>query len=831
MRISLQKLFSHHKFIHWLVGVFFILLFVWLLYSKIQVLWSHYGMSDVDTDGWIWMMRYQFFVKSTWLLYSNTTILAYPFGYDISYIPFFSLIYAVRQILYELFGANHNTAVTIMLWSSMITYPLSGIVAYLLCYKITKHHGASIIWGMMFACGYYFTLYGRGSLSQNHIYFIPLFYYFLISYVEHHHLRDWLISIIIFALLFMVNPYWAFFTGIFIIPIFIWYRQNLKITTILLSLTKYLVPLITVTILINLNFIQQQLYVFNQSTLKQWGKTDSVANYKTQLINASDYILPPNQSLIFWPEWDRSNFSLWFIWIILFLLWFIVIKNKKLFYIYTSCLIVAFALTANLPLFEPIQRFYFTYFNMFRSVSRLLVFLSLFLAILSSITLSQLLPKNTYSYLIIFILSLGIVAEGKTSDLTLYQTTNIDNIYETFSPIKNNSNIKVIAGYPMNLSNWDNGFPPNYEMIAQSIHHKKLVGWVNPFNQKSIDFHAIVKDIVIGTGVNNEAINLLTAHRVDTIMIYDVLLPWVSDILKLDPRVRYLWTYQWPYDNSLYVSFNQLARQYSLFQIKKVVIDPLLRSEFFDSNRVLEYQHVGWNKKLLTVRFDKNDMININFLQPHSEWWNFYPYKWKMFSECDRIQYYRSYSYTWNTLAKIAYVVKTWDTLRNISATIGLSQNHLLILNNLSNSSLYVGQKLLLQNQSYLTLIDSNNVIKECVTTKHTVNLIEDIGYLVQNPIWDLSTRKSFDGTMNRTIDLNRSVNSNPSISLFNQWLQEWRITSNPDGGYIISLVLYYQPKSLSYILNIISILMLISLVSLTIYVSFKRKHLGSRWL
>jgi hypothetical protein len=204
---------------------YFIYPFIFVVYAAITaVIWRHrlahlsscYGMSGIDSDGTLWHGWSTIHAKNNLINFDFTNLfVSFPFGYDYSYVPAFNLIYALNIMVVNLLGLNWVHIITTYNVSSLMAYPLSAIAAYSLCYYLTRNAWAGFVSGLIFAFSYYFMLMGRAVLSHNHLELIPLYFLSLFYYLDSKTGKALILSCLVFALMFMANAYWAFFSGIF----------------------------------------------------------------------------------------------------------------------------------------------------------------------------------------------------------------------------------------------------------------------------------------------------------------------------------------------------------------------------------------------------------------------------------------------------------------------------------------------------------------------------------------------------------------------------------------------------------------------------------------
>lgn len=560
-----------HKVSIW-IFVIYIAITLFVFRHKLPFLLTHYGMSDVDPDGAIWYFWMRIFSEQNMVnfLYTNKLI-AFPFGYDMSYIPFFSLIYEICVNFIKAIGFNWKSIILALNLSTLIAYPLSAISTYALALYVTKNKKASFLAGLIFAFSFHYILMGRGSLAQNHLELIPLYFLSLIYFLDHKLAKNAVLSALVFSLMFLANAYWAFYSGIFSVLFMFFYNAKFEPRLFL----KYYAVLVMITASLNINFFINQAYVFNSVSLEKSGK---LFNAEDQVVNILSYFIPSENNYLYNFFTSGNNF-LGYAALLLGLSGIFILQKNRKYFVFFSSFLLSILLSTNIPGLFFVNDLYFKYFGMFRSVSRLNLFASLFLAVMVALTvqfIDERFVRNgknfgvKISYGVIFVGVIAlIVAEGLNSDKTWYKLSDFSQNYQLYSVIRDDASIRAIASYPMTMSNGTNGFPPNYERLGQVVHGKALVGGVSPYDQEALDFNLRINDIK-----NPNTIDSLAQANIDTIMIYsDILLDSeriVTD-LKKDNRLLYRGEYRAGDDNSTYRSLNELTRHFYMFQIKSVL--------------------------------------------------------------------------------------------------------------------------------------------------------------------------------------------------------------------------------------------------------------------
>lgn len=592
---------------------------------------THYGMPDVDPDGTIWYFWARFVADKNNLNFNmNNLFSSYPYGYDLTPIPFFSIIYEINIRLINFLGFSWQNILLVINTSLVYTYAASALSAFLLTYYLTRSKYASMIAGFIFSFSFYHILMGRGYISQNHFEFIPLYFLSLFYHLDKKNIETLILSGLAFTIMFMANSYWAFYSLIFSFPILLFYKKD-EVYEKIKSVFLYYLVVLGIGILININFFREQFFVFNPVLLKMSGK---VFEPKNQVVDLLTFFVPSVNNFIY-KDFGFGNNFLGYTSLALGLSGLFFIRRIKKYTLLLFCFLLSILLASYIPNLFFINEMYFKLFPAFRAVSRLNIFSSMFLSLMAGLSITYFLTRYkdylSKSALIIWRLLFVVVCalillEGLNSDITWERTTDFSKIAALYDPIKNNPDIKVIAGYPMNLSNGTNGTPPNYERLGQVIHGRSLVGGLDPFWLQGSDYFNSVKNIE-----KKETLDNLSKSGVDTIIVYKNLLNNSQKIianLKADKRLNYIADYRADYDDSAYVSANDLARSFSVFQIKDVVTN---NKNKIESNVVVrnlgegsyKYNKDSGTKYRISLK-NINNKIEVILDEPYSIKWKMY---------------------------------------------------------------------------------------------------------------------------------------------------------------------------------------------------------------
>lgn len=523
---------------------------------RILNLTTHYGLDNVDTDGTLWYYWAKSNAHEKRLSFDFNDFLSYPYGYDLSYIPFDSLVYDINIGLINILGPSIKSIVVVSNIASLISYPLSALAMFGLAYYLTRRVFSSLIASLVFSFSYYHVLMGRGSLSTNHIYFIPLYFLTIFYYLNNKNYRNLLISSTILALCFWANAYWAFFCGILSIPIFAFYLKN-KAFDKVKTLVLYMFVSGIITMAINANFFNHQFYNVRNNERQKSGRT---VNSESELVSLINIVAPSNKTILYEGIGNGGDWFLGYTAIILGFSGLLTIKTKpRTYYLVVVLFLLTIVLQAKTPITVVFSDFYFATFGFFRAVSRLTVLSSMFLGLLVAISLGETIERdrvNNIKVVILIIIGFFVILEGLNKEASWYKMTPISSIDAHYSTIRNDTKIKSLASYPMKLSNGDNGLPPNYQLLAQIVHNKKLVGGASPFQTEVLEYHNLVKNPLETTTVN-----ILEEHGVDAIVIYYKRTGLhTSENLKTNDKLTYKGRYEYA-ENPTY--------NYDLFYVKQ----------------------------------------------------------------------------------------------------------------------------------------------------------------------------------------------------------------------------------------------------------------------
>lgn len=609
-----------------LIFLIYILITLLLFSHRLPNITTHYGMPDVDADGGLWYTWYLIFTETNGYLYYINEFFSYPFGFDITFMPFRNLVYVSQAfIMQHIIGFTPENLILLTNVSTLITYPLSAIGAYLLCYYITKNKTASFFAGLIFSFSYYHVHMARAQLSVNHIEIIPYYFLSLLYFLDKKNLFSLVLSTLLFALLFNTDAYYAFFSGLLSPFIVFLYKKEGFLKKFKVALIYYSV-LFIILLAINFNFFVTNFYLFNAEEAVATGR-DSIP--KNELLNILYYFVPPEFSFLktYVPYLGYITY------LIVPLIAFtglLFLNRNRVYLMLFLCFLVAVIVSAYTPYSYWINELYFKYFGIFRGVARMVLLSYLFLGVMAGISIAAFMRSKYFKNLngkqyfaAVLLLTTIIIGNVINVDRAWWRLSDFSKEVSLYEPIKNNDNIKAIATFPMTQNNKIAGCPETFQIKAQIIHNKAFACGASPFDPYAQKHYKMVSDI------NNEGtIEYLTKYNIDTIMIYNKLLKNASQINKAlinDARIVYIGRYTGTYDIG-YTSTTDNARDVSVYQIKKVVEEnqtpkPYIYSD--DPKVKVTYEKVSPSRYEVSFA-NVTDDTRIVFNSPYSNKWQLY---------------------------------------------------------------------------------------------------------------------------------------------------------------------------------------------------------------
>ncbi len=589
-----------------------------IFHHRLDTIFTHYAMPDIDTDGGLWYTWYKIFSHQRGNLSEITTLIVNPFGFDLSFLPFSNLVYSIHAFLLEyVLGFSWNNLIFITNVSSLITYPLSSMGGALLCFYLTKNIKASFLAGMIFGFSYYHVHMGRGQMSLNHIELIPFYFLSLFYFVNKKNFTSMLISGLTFSILFNSDAYYGFFSGLLSLPILAFYPRE-KISSRIKLFISYYFSLLIIVVLTNFNFILPNLYLFDKALTITSGRTSIPRN---ELLSILFYFAP--QPVSWLEKVNRLVSTLAYIVVPLIafipLLFF---KKNRLYVTLLICFLLGVVLSTYISSLYWINQLYFEYFGVFRGVSRIILPSYLFLAILVAISLTYFEKSKVYEKFsktlinaFFILLCTIVIATGLNVDGSWLRKTDFQKIVNLYTPIANNNSIKIIAPYPAVLC------PQPYMSLGQIVHNKSLACGASPFSKASQEYKSKIQYIE-----KENTIDYLTHYGVDTILIYNKIQKdsaSINERLRSDSRLIFVGRYTQPPDPG-YRSIQDESRDISVYQIKEVVQNrkenPII---FMDDQSEVSFDKIEPEKYLIKIK-NLRESKRLIFDSPFSLKWQIF---------------------------------------------------------------------------------------------------------------------------------------------------------------------------------------------------------------
>lgn len=583
-------------------------------------------MPDVDADGGLWYQWYLIHIQSEGYLYYINQFFSYPFGFDITFMPFRNLVYVSQAFIMQyIIGFNWNNLILLTNISSLITYPLSAIGAYLFCYYLTKNKAASFLAGIIFSFSFYHVHMARAQLSVNHIELIPFYFLSLVYFLDRKTVFSLLLSSATFALLFNTDAYYAFFSGLLSPLIFFAYKRESLISS-LKSACIYYPVLLLVLIACNFNFFVTNFYLFNSEAAVATGR-NSIA--KNELLSILYYFSPPEYSMLKTYIPYIGNILYVIVPLIVFC-GLVFLRRTSIQVAILCCFLGALILSAYSPYTYWINEIYFKYFGIFRGVARMVLLAYLFLGILFGLAIHGFMQSmyyrklhQNYKVILFSILTLVLVGNSLNVDQSWWRLSNFSKEVQLYQSIKDNEDIHAIATYPMTQNDVVTGCPETYQLKAQIVHNKAFACGASPFDPYAQAHYAKISDIT-----KSSTIDYLTDHNIDTIMIYNNLQNNSAQInaqLAKDNRLVFVGHLQGTPDSG-YISTTDKARDINVYQIKKVVENNKVQKPLIsisDKNAEITYEKVSPARYTVDVKH-VSQKSQIIFDNPYSEKWEMY---------------------------------------------------------------------------------------------------------------------------------------------------------------------------------------------------------------
>ena len=639
------------------VILWYCLVTVAFFWFRMRVIGTHYSMPDVDTDWALWQYAMSFF--RFWQIpnLDVNSFIAYPFWFDFLKLPVYSLVYDIGNIFYRLlWWSTYDLLFMSNVWA-LIQYPLSWYVMYILALKFTTNKYIAYISWLLFAFSFHNVLYARNSLSINRLFLIPLYYNTFIHYISVPTKRNLILSAFTLAIIFICNPYRAFYSIIF--TPFLWCISKDRILIYAKKLLNYYTISLVILLSININFIVQQANIqFDRANIDISGRwfvpRKQLTEMKSLFTRAN--LLPSSEWFIEYGVW------LWVIWLVVFVvsLFFIKKMHRREYHIFVLCFLLAVVLCAYSPVTFWINELFFKIFPMFKSISRFNIYATLFLSLLFAVAVDNFyyvfrkkytISKNVQFWLCILCMIIIYFDSTPLGAKTRLHTTNFTSLERLYKPLQDDATVQVIAGYPMSLygssAKWWTA--PTYELLGQMVHRKKLVGWLDPFNPRASARYQSIADIS-----DPQTIEKLANYRVDTLIIYNDIIDFyaqnttglnsqqINKILQSDSRLWYAGTRSEPRDDIEYGAWKDRSQNISVYQIKSVMKQNNSNPKtVMEGDHAMEFQKVLPRKYQLKIKNITGDVV-VKLRVPFDTWWSVYSEPYRASRDCEKWLYFNT---------------------------------------------------------------------------------------------------------------------------------------------------------------------------------------------
>ncbi len=499
---------------------------------------SVYSMPDVDTDGTLWFIWLKAHSDKLFTSVELTPLLTYPFGFDLSPFPFDNIIDDLRSAAVAWTGGSWRSAVFVINASALIAYPLSAMAMYTLCWHLTRRHLAALAGAIVFGFSGYFIMLSRGSMANNHFWLLPLVYLFFIRYCEGRRRRDLVISCVLTAVQFRINPYWSFYGWLFT-PVFLAF-MSAPWKTRTLGLLQYSAFSGICLFLLNIQFIQQQWYLITNPAMASLVRPPGEVLYA---IFEQGALFMPGTAPKIYPFSAPMDVGAFLGYSLLLLLTFACCRrpawSHPMFRPALLCFAAAVVLSSYVPALTAANFLYFSVFEMFRGVSRVVQLAAFFGGIAVAIYLSTFRKHSATLWLGTVAVLVWYVAEVYPGSPTLRQKTDLAQVAAVYDSLAKDDRVTAVASYPMTYYNQNWGTAPLFEVLGQVVHGKPLAG--------AKDLRLFKRDPearpLFGEISDPRTVDVLAQHGINRIVVYNRLIgnaQALHQALSTHPRIAFM---------------------------------------------------------------------------------------------------------------------------------------------------------------------------------------------------------------------------------------------------------------------------------------------------
>lgn len=147
----------------------------------------------------------------------ETDLIRFPEGALLNYHSFTYPQTAAVILLTKIFGSDRGTLVLLQNLTLLISYPLSGLGAYLLVRRFARHRGAALIGAILFAFNPSHTMHVLHHVGVSQIEVFPFFVYFYLEAFEKRRIGSLTAAALTLALGAMCCWYYLFYLAYFVI--------------------------------------------------------------------------------------------------------------------------------------------------------------------------------------------------------------------------------------------------------------------------------------------------------------------------------------------------------------------------------------------------------------------------------------------------------------------------------------------------------------------------------------------------------------------------------------------------------------------------------------
>ncbi|MFK7873433.1 MAG: hypothetical protein AB8C84_09775 [Oligoflexales bacterium] len=577
---------------------------------KIDGFTSYMPLPDVDFEGTMWVSWYFSFLQSKNLSPLLSDYFSYPYTLDYSDFIVGNLTTDIIQFILQIVGPNLSNTILITNILSFLTYPLSVVTAYFLARVIGCNISFSFIASLAYAFSYNHIMDGRGIMVLGQHWLIPLSLAQSIRFCNKTSFKNTIALGFILGIQLGFDGYYGFYSiaaTCLISLTLLGHHFQLDWKKAAQKTALYFTFIMLIIATMNLQFITA-----NISFLLFKSDRDSISRdipFTEHLQPLENFFLPSSQSFqaeflrhLGFSDFPGASLLSYTLFISSILGFFIfrkmTLQNKKLYLASFIGILSILSVATDWKYGTPLRKFYFDYFSVFRSVGRLSHYYTLFLAIMASISYSELsllkphfFQKLSFQIPATLLLSILIITEGLNHDPSWQKRFDLQKAYPVFQPLRDDPEIKRIISLP-NVFKKYNMIPT--QQIAQMIHNKPISVGTSP---SSLFQHQFRKEEGLNPGVLNRIIKM----GIDTIVIYNYyhhnqypIHP--HEMLIVDPRVHFKGHYFHHHEEDTIPSHLERSLDISVYKIAKKFLP------HSSLNHRAQFKNTGFSTRSLHIR-------------------------------------------------------------------------------------------------------------------------------------------------------------------------------------------------------------------------------------